>query len=118
MTDPVMCADGHSYERGAVAAWLARKGTSPCTGADLVSMRSVANATHQRQRQRQCRMPCHVKTQGDAPALSADTAFPLKLMRRTLLLQEHTGLTPNHALRNAIEDFMAKRMTSAMKSDI
>jgi len=35
MSDPVMAADGHSYERTAIERWLATKSTSPLTGAEL-----------------------------------------------------------------------------------
>lgn len=35
MKDPVMCADGHSYEREALVMWLKRKKTSPTTGEEL-----------------------------------------------------------------------------------
>ena len=35
MDDPVLCADGQSYERAAIAAWLAAHGTSPVTGAPV-----------------------------------------------------------------------------------
>lgn len=31
MTDPVMCDDGHTYERAEIVKWLAEKGTSPTT---------------------------------------------------------------------------------------
>ena len=57
MEDPVMAADGHSYERREIEAWLDRgKRMSPMTGAPL----------------------------------------------------PHTHLMPNHALRNAIQDFLAE----------
>ncbi|EOD13194.1 hypothetical protein EMIHUDRAFT_212962 [Emiliania huxleyi CCMP1516] len=36
MSDPVMAADGHSYERSAIERWLATKSTSPMTGEALV----------------------------------------------------------------------------------
>ncbi len=32
MADPVLCADGHTYERAAIAPWLTAHGTSPTTG--------------------------------------------------------------------------------------
>ena len=35
MIDPVMEADGHSYERSAIERWLATKSTSPMTGEEL-----------------------------------------------------------------------------------
>ena len=36
MTDPVICADGQTYERHAIEAWFARgMVTSPSTGAAL-----------------------------------------------------------------------------------
>jgi hypothetical protein len=34
-TDPVICADGHSYERDAITRWLAAHNTSPKTNARL-----------------------------------------------------------------------------------
>ncbi|EOD39925.1 hypothetical protein EMIHUDRAFT_69894, partial [Emiliania huxleyi CCMP1516] len=36
MSDPVMAADGHSYERSAIERWLATRSTSPMTGEALV----------------------------------------------------------------------------------
>ena len=35
MRDPVMCADGHSYERSNIENWLKRSKCSPKTGLDL-----------------------------------------------------------------------------------
>uniref|UniRef100_A0A7S2RAB1 U-box domain-containing protein n=1 Tax=Rhizochromulina marina TaxID=1034831 RepID=A0A7S2RAB1_9STRA len=35
MRDPCMCADGHTYERSAIEAWLKRHSTSPRTSAEL-----------------------------------------------------------------------------------
>ena len=37
MEDPVVCADGHSYERSAIEKWLQTSNTSPLTGAVLES---------------------------------------------------------------------------------
>ena len=60
MRDPVVCADGHSYDRKNIARWLRAKRTSPKTGLPL----------------------------------------------------EHITLTPNHALRNSIEEFMEQLIKS------
>ena len=38
MKDPVMCADGHTYERNAITEWLKRSKTSPTTGEELVHL--------------------------------------------------------------------------------
>ena len=38
MSDPVMAADGHAYERTAIERWLATKSTSPMTGGELEHM--------------------------------------------------------------------------------
>jgi len=43
MRDPVLCADGHSYERAAIAAWVDEHGTSPLTGAHVSSEDLVPN---------------------------------------------------------------------------
>ena len=45
MREPVMCADGHSYERAAIKNWLATNNTSPITGLPLDSKRLVDNIT-------------------------------------------------------------------------
>ena len=37
MVDPVVCCDGHTYERSTILAWLQGRNTSPTTGADLSS---------------------------------------------------------------------------------
>ena len=43
MSDPVMAADGHSYERSAIERWLATKSTSPMTGEELELTRLFPN---------------------------------------------------------------------------
>ena len=43
MTDPVMCVDGHSYERTAVTAWLQTHDTSPKTNERLRAKTLLAN---------------------------------------------------------------------------
>jgi len=43
MEDPVVCADGHSYERAAISHWLLAKETSPCTNAALPHKNVVPN---------------------------------------------------------------------------
>ncbi len=45
MTDPVLCADGHSYERAAIKAWLRGHDTSPMTGEPLPNRDVVPNHT-------------------------------------------------------------------------
>ena len=59
MADPVVCADGHTYERVAIEGWLAVHDTSPKTGAPLDDktlttnhvLRSVIQQKQQRRRQ-------------------------------------------------------------------
>ena len=43
MSDPVMAADGHAYERAAIERWLATKSTSPLTGEELEFTRLFPN---------------------------------------------------------------------------
>lgn len=43
MEDPVVCADGHSYERAAITHWLLAKDTSPSTNARLPHKNVVPN---------------------------------------------------------------------------
>ena len=43
MQDPVVCADGHSYERAAIEYWLTSHATSPKTGAVLDHANVVPN---------------------------------------------------------------------------
>eukprot|EP00443_Scrippsiella_acuminata_P027726 CAMPEP_0115269130 /NCGR_PEP_ID=MMETSP0270-20121206/52881_1 /TAXON_ID=71861 /ORGANISM="Scrippsiella trochoidea, Strain CCMP3099" /LENGTH=61 /DNA_ID=CAMNT_0002685361 /DNA_START=11 /DNA_END=193 /DNA_ORIENTATION=- len=43
MKEPVVAADGHSYEQQAITRWLAYHGTSPMTGAQLPSTITVPN---------------------------------------------------------------------------
>ena len=43
MTDPVICADGHSYERKAIEDWLAGSDRSPMTNETLQHTTLVAN---------------------------------------------------------------------------
>ena len=41
--DPVVAADGHSYERAALARWFTARVTSPTTGARLTSRQTMPN---------------------------------------------------------------------------
>ena len=43
MVDPVIAADGHTYEKAAIAAWLEQRHTSPVTQAPLPHLRLVPN---------------------------------------------------------------------------
>ncbi|EOD08391.1 hypothetical protein EMIHUDRAFT_453113 [Emiliania huxleyi CCMP1516] len=49
MSDPVMAADGQSYERLAIERWLATKQTSPLTGGELDHSFLVPNHLLRRQ---------------------------------------------------------------------
>ena len=43
MADPVIAADGHTYERTAIQHWLHRSSLSPVTGDKLPHTRLVPN---------------------------------------------------------------------------
>ena len=43
MADPVLCADGHSYERAAIMVWFDQKRTLPATGERLQSRDLIPN---------------------------------------------------------------------------
>ena len=43
MVDPCLCADGHSYERRAIAHWFASHSTSPLTNQRLDSKDVIPN---------------------------------------------------------------------------
>ena len=43
MNDPVICADGHSYERASVEMWLLSHNTSPATNVPLAHTNLVPN---------------------------------------------------------------------------
>ena len=43
MTDPVMAADGHTYERDALLRWLRTSNISPATGAQLANRTVIPN---------------------------------------------------------------------------
>ena len=43
MQDPVMAADGHTYERSGIAEWLANNATSPVTNAVLRNQELTPN---------------------------------------------------------------------------
>ena len=43
MRDPVLCADGSTYERAAIEAWLAAHSTSPVTNLPLPHKQLVPN---------------------------------------------------------------------------
>ncbi len=43
MVEPVIAADGHTYERAALEEWLLQHVTSPVTGDFLPHMRIVPN---------------------------------------------------------------------------
>ena len=41
MRDPVIAADGHTYERSAIEQWLETHNTSPTTGVELESKQLI-----------------------------------------------------------------------------
>ena len=43
LMEPVIAADGHTYERSAIQNWLQDHNTSPVTGATLLHMHVVPN---------------------------------------------------------------------------
>jgi hypothetical protein len=43
MREPVVAADGHTYERGAIARWLSTSDKSPLTGSILPHKNLVPN---------------------------------------------------------------------------
>ena len=43
MKDPVLCADGHTYERSCIEEWMKHNVTSPLTGKELASTNLVPN---------------------------------------------------------------------------
>lgn len=43
MRDPVIAADGHTYERHAMQAWLTHDTSSPVTGLQLSHKRLIGN---------------------------------------------------------------------------
>jgi hypothetical protein len=45
MSDPVVAADGHSYERKAIEEWLESHDTSPCTNDLLLNKSLTSNFT-------------------------------------------------------------------------
>lgn len=45
MVDPVMAADGHSYERSAITTWLTKNNTSPLTREELEHKQVISNRT-------------------------------------------------------------------------
>ena len=47
MTDPVIAADGRTYERAAMEEWLQQHNTSPVTGTQLPHLRLVPNVVAQ-----------------------------------------------------------------------
>jgi len=43
MKDPVIAADGFTYERSAIEAWLQKKSTSPMTNSPLEHLNLIPN---------------------------------------------------------------------------
>jgi hypothetical protein len=43
MTDPVMCTDGHTYERVNIQAWFHRSNLNPNTGTVLPNKTLISN---------------------------------------------------------------------------
>jgi len=43
MRDPVIAADGYTYERSAIEAWLRKKQSSPMTNAPLEHLNLIPN---------------------------------------------------------------------------
>eukprot|EP00803_Ostreobium_quekettii_P006880 evm.model.scf_64.7 EVM.evm.TU.scf_64.7 scf_64:63979-68538(-) len=45
MTDPVIAADGHTYEKAAILSWFSKHTTSPMTNEELPSLNVIPNQT-------------------------------------------------------------------------
>jgi hypothetical protein len=45
MVDPVVCADGHSYDRAAIQEWFSNHNTSPLTNQRLPNKHLIPNHT-------------------------------------------------------------------------
>ena len=64
MVDPVVCADGHCYDRAYIEAWLVDHDTSPLTGARLEGKELSPDEDLRRATERQLKHldliePCH-----------------------------------------------------------
>ena len=80
MSDPVSCADGHTYERSEIERWLSTGAfTSPSTGEMLI------------------------KPKTDPAKSMLMVRIPAPGAKLT-----HMHVIPNHALRNAIEEWAGK----------
>ena len=66
MTDPVVCSDGHSYERAAIECWLATHNTSPNTNLPLVSGVTLSYPIDRSVNcDNSCALPCYCAAQAD-----------------------------------------------------
>ena len=79
MQDPVVCVDGHSYERVNIERWFRESSTSPATGAPVIVPRRPA-----------CLRSLH-----------SHTRAPVVLLRWQLVTDV---VVSNHALRKSIEE--------------
>ena len=43
MTDPVICSDGHTYDRASIMRWFEDHNTSPLTGLELNNLNLIPN---------------------------------------------------------------------------
>ena len=79
MRDPVICADGHSYDRGAIHAWLQAHDTSPLTGSVLNhkmltpnhALRSIIDERRMRRQQAMPTLPAPVAAQSSQVTAAA-----------------------------------------------
>ena len=132
MRSPVVCADGHSFERRAIANWLKSHSTNPLTGAalpnnNLVSALSLRDAIREWEAAHKREMP---PAGPPSPAESTTSSFyynedddddddweslpgtpvddeSLNALRQTIEQQRPTG-PPGHNLNAALESLRAQ----------
>ena len=96
MHDPVVCADGHSYERKAIETWLEEHSTSPATGAHLPNKTLLPNHALRNSIQESLERTDSHKQHREEAAWEADALKTARLTGEDVTPQEvdHEGSAP------------------------
>ena len=97
MRDPVIAADGHSYDAEAIDQWFASgKKTSPLTGSELPNLETIPNITLRKI------IAAHVEDSQQKLPCRADFSSAEDMNKRLSTLLEQAGLSGNAAMEREL----------------
>jgi hypothetical protein len=131
MRDPVIAADGHTYEQEAIEAWLRSHNTSPMTNAQLSNRTVRVGRTRPGVSQKgtpetkchsstsslahaPCRaLGCYCLMPSRLPGTMSCTAHVSSYPLVAVAVSDWLQLTPNHGLRSAIQEHLQRTGASS-----